>query len=68
MPQAIDVYEAARLEALKEFEEIDKSDVVRKSLEFKLSNTSPETNLEAWSRGSEQFADENYAVMSQWVH
>jgi hypothetical protein len=68
MPQVNDVYEVARLEALKEFDEIDKSDAVSKSLEFSLSNTSPKTDYAAWSKGSEQFADDNYAVMSKWVH
>ncbi|GBU20990.1 hypothetical protein R80B4_00877 [Fibrobacteres bacterium R8-0-B4] len=68
MPPVNDVYEDARQEALKEFDEIDKSDVVNASLEFRLSNTSPKTNYEAWTKGSEQFADENYAAMSKWVH
>jgi hypothetical protein len=67
MPPANDVYEAARQKALKEFDEIDKSEEVNKSLEFLLKNTSPPTDPAAWSKGSAQFADENYEAMSKWV-
>lgn len=65
---AEDVYDVALREALKEFEELDKSDVANASLEFSLSNTSKPTDYEAWSKGSERFADDNYEAMRRWVH
>ncbi|GBU22934.1 hypothetical protein R80B4_02847 [Fibrobacteres bacterium R8-0-B4] len=63
-----DVYKVARQKALKEFNEINKSEAVNKSLEYRLSNTSTKTDYEAWANGSKQFAKENFESMSRWVH
>jgi predicted AAA+ superfamily ATPase len=53
---------------IKEFEEIDNSDIVNNSLEFSLSNSSEETDYEAWSTGSKRFADDNYNTIKRWVN
>jgi len=61
-------YEELRQESLLAFEEIDKSDVVNKSLEFSLSNTSRQTDYESWSAGSKKFADDNFDALQKWVN
>jgi len=61
-------YEVARQADLKAFEEINNSEVVKASLECCLSNNSEPTDYEAWLKGSERFADDNYEAMRRWVH
>lgn len=63
-----DVYNAAREQSFREFEAIDESAVATASLDFSLSNSSNPTDYDAWTQGSERFADDNYEAMKRWVN
>jgi len=63
-----DIYEELRQKSLREFEEIDQSDIVNRSLEFALSNNSKKTDYASWSAGSKKFADDNYEALTKWVN
>ena len=65
--ESIDGVEEMYQADLKAFEEINNSETVSASLEFCLSNTGDPTDYEAWSRGSERFAKDNYDVLKKWM-
>jgi hypothetical protein len=60
-----DVYEKLYLEELKEFDEFCQNEAVNKSLDATLSNSSDETDYEAWSAGCGRFLDDNYDILKK---
>jgi hypothetical protein len=64
---AVDVYDEMYQASLAELEELNNNATVSESLEQTLSNTSDPTDYDAWSRGSERFAKDNYDVLSKRI-
>jgi len=62
-----DQYATARDEHLRLLEEIENDPVIDKSLDLSLPNKSEETNHDGWLEGAKKFADDNYALLKDWV-
>jgi hypothetical protein len=68
MVSEADIYEKRMLEALEEAKSFNESEVIKKSLNYTLQNDEAPTDYAEWEDGSERFAKENFAVVSEWVH
>jgi hypothetical protein len=62
-----DIYEEARVNALKELARYNNSATVEAALSFNLHNSSQPTNYELWRKGSDVFADDNMGSLKEWV-
>jgi hypothetical protein len=64
----VDVYEKLMLQALEEAKSFNESEIIEKSLNYALQNDEAPTDYAEWEDGSEKFAIDNFAVVSEWVY
>jgi len=68
VPEVLDVYETGKMDALKELERYNSSPAIQNALSINLPNESEATDYSLWSQGCDDFADDNFAVLKEWVH
>jgi hypothetical protein len=63
----IEVYEKLKAAALADLERYNDSPIIQKALSVNLSNESEETDYGLWSKGCDDFAKDNMAVLAAWA-
>jgi len=61
-------YEKLKEEALKDLERYDDSPIVEEALSLNLHNNSEKTDYDLWSKGCDDFAEDNFDVLRRRIY